>query len=184
MLAWAINNLGFAGNRHNHTSVRSSGEMLAWAGNTHSVNCAGENRHLQFQFQTTFVNSAQHSRNWLYETLTTKRETSNRDFSDIHTPQECQHSVCTWNFSPAILSLNTYQYVATREIRQGPQPSPFAVRTLLGWIVTWHLSVRTSYSSSQTNFNTHRIHKNDVLIQMVKRIRLADCTCKNTTADL
>ena len=73
-----------------------------------------------------------------------------------------------------LLGIDAFQYIATREILQGPKPSPFAVRTLLGWTVTGPLSVRTSCSSSPTNFTAHHIHENDVLTQMAQRLWLAD----------
>ena len=73
-----------------------------------------------------------------------------------------------------LLGIDAFQYIATREILQGPKPSPFAVRKLLGWTVTGPLSVRTSCSSSPTNFTAHHIHENDVLTQMAQRLWLAD----------
>ena len=72
-----------------------------------------------------------------------------------------------------LLGVDAFQYIATREILQGPKPSPFAVRTLLGWTVTGPLSARPS-ASSQTNFIAHHIHGNDILTQMVQRLWLAD----------
>ena len=89
----------------------------------------------------------------------------------------------TDNSVQLLLGIDAFQYIATREILQGPKPSPFAVRTLLGWTVTRPLSVRTSCSSSQTNFTAHHVHENDVLTQMVQRIWLPDSVgTESTTA--
>ena len=68
------------------------------------------------------------------------------------------------------LGTDAFQYVATREILQNPKPSPFAVRTLLGWTVTGLLSVRLSCSSSQTTFTAHHIHEYDVRSEMVQKL--------------
>ena len=73
-----------------------------------------------------------------------------------------------------LLGNDAFQYIATREILQGPKPSPFAVRTPLGWTVTGSMSVRPSCSSSQTYFTAHHINETDVLTQMVQRLWLAD----------
>ena len=61
------------------------------------------------------------------------------------------------NLVQLLLGIDAFQYIATREILQGPKPNLYAVRTLLGWTVTGSLSVRTSCSSSRTNFTAHHM---------------------------